>query len=86
MELTELLPFVGEVTEHTDEVGEELPGLVEFPQQDGGQLVDVERDLVEEVDEEVRLNVGQHLPQRLSRGVAPVLGEEGILQSRIVTR
>lgn len=84
MQLGKLLAVVGVEAQHLEEVGEELPGLVELAEQDGRQLVEVEHDLVEEVDEEVAVDVRQHLPDGLGGAVLGAFGEEGVSEGGVV--
>jgi len=86
MQLTKFLSFVGEVPEHSYEIGEKFPCFVELSQQDGHEFVDIEDYLVEEVDEELSINIRQHFSERFSGHVAWIFGEEGVPECRAITR
>ena len=77
MQLTKFLSFVGEVSEHSYEIGEEFPCFVELSQKDGDEFVDIEHYLIKEVDEELSINIGH---------VAWIFGEEGVPECRAISR
>jgi len=86
MQLTKFLSFVGEVSEHSYEIGEEFPCFVELSQKDGDEFVDIEHYLIKEVDEELSINIGQHFSERFSGHVAWIFGEEGVPECRAISR
>lgn len=83
-EEVELLGIGREGADEFDEVAEELPGLVEFPQQDGDELSRVEQDLVEEGAEILAVEVGDVLPQGFGGLVLGALGQQEFLEGGVV--
>lgn len=71
--------------EHANEIREEFPRFVEFSQQDGHELVDIEHYLVEEIDEKLRIDVRQHFSERFSGHISWVLGKEGVPECRAIS-
>ena len=71
--------------EHADEIREELPCFVEFPQQDGHELIDIEHYLVEEIDQKLRIDVRQHFSERFSGRISRIFGKESVPQCRAIS-